>query len=68
MKQGNECIKALDRAVALIQDMKGLLAEGESDAPAGFLEASHEVIYALNQAVALALVPLLEGADPDETL
>ncbi|HGO6081594.1 TPA: hypothetical protein ACK3PA_006085 [Burkholderia cenocepacia] len=60
MADKNACIERLDLAIELIDDMKAMLIDGTQDAPAGFLEASHEVINRLNDAVAMALCPLLE--------
>lgn len=60
MFEKNECLERLDRAIALIESMKSILASGEQDAPASFLETSHEAISRLNDAVAMALSPLLE--------
>lgn len=60
MTHKNACIERLDQAIALIGEMKALLTSGEEDAPAAFLEASHEVIGRLNDAVTMTLCPLLE--------
>lgn len=57
----NECSQALDQAIELIQEMKEILTDGDSDAPLAFLEAAQDVQDRLNRAVLIAISPLLQS-------
>ena len=56
----NACTQNIDDAIKLLEEMKSILTDGDSDAPQAFLEAAFDVQDHINQAVAAALVPLLQ--------
>jgi hypothetical protein len=57
----NQCIKSLDTAISIIEEMKEMLTDGDHDAPIAFLEAYEDLFQHLNRAQLSALRPLLEA-------
>jgi hypothetical protein len=57
---GNEITERLDGVIALVEEMKEIILDGDPDAPLAFLEAAQDVQDQIGNILHDALFPILE--------